>query len=606
MKIFLSHHSSKKDLLREIKGYWPDHLNIWIDENKLIWGEDLEVSLREAINEKCDYFVLFLCEKAIGSDWVKKELKWALNREKRLKRRFILPVLLEENILEKAGYKELKNRLYVMRHGTSGPYTEAFAKEISNKIHALTYEYLKRSEKERSDLMEQLSNLKDQLEKEQKREHTKEGLQLLENFKFNEAAEAFSKAIEERPADSIASNGRGMAYNEIKNNKAELDTLKKQVNDLKYQFEKEQKREHTEEGLQLLENLMFNEAIEAFSKAIKERPGDSIAYNGRGMAYDKIAKHKKAIANYKKALNIDIAVHGERHSNVATRYNNIGVVLHKLGEYDHAIEDFQEALKIYMAVYGRNHPSVAKVYNNIGRAWNELGEYNRAIEYCRKALRIDHAVFGKKHPDVAVSYNNIGSGWRNIGDHKKALNCFIKALRIDHAVFGKKHPDVAVSYNNIGLGWSNIGDSKKALFCFNKAIRINLAVFSEEHPNVAVSYNNIGLVWYRHGEHNRAIEFFDKAFKIYLAVFGEKHPNVASSYNNIGRAWKELGEYNKANEFFDKALKIRRHFFDENHPDVISVKEDIEMLKVKMTPPFLQPPRRMVGERPGQPPPRTH
>ena len=39
MRIFLSHSSIQKPLVREIKKRLPQHLNAWIDEERLLFGE---------------------------------------------------------------------------------------------------------------------------------------------------------------------------------------------------------------------------------------------------------------------------------------------------------------------------------------------------------------------------------------------------------------------------------------------------------------------------------------------------------------------------------------------------------------------------------------
>lgn len=94
MRIFFSHSSRDKPLLRELNAYLPPWLSSWIDEERLLFGSDLELSLRAAINEEVDFVVLFLSRDGVESRWVRREIEWALGREEALGRVFLLPVLV--------------------------------------------------------------------------------------------------------------------------------------------------------------------------------------------------------------------------------------------------------------------------------------------------------------------------------------------------------------------------------------------------------------------------------------------------------------------------------------------------------------------------------
>lgn len=94
MRIFFSHSSRDKALLRELRGYFPPWLSSWIDEDALLAGSALELSLKRAIDEEVDFVVIFIGREALESDWVRREIEWALAREEQLGRVFLLPVLL--------------------------------------------------------------------------------------------------------------------------------------------------------------------------------------------------------------------------------------------------------------------------------------------------------------------------------------------------------------------------------------------------------------------------------------------------------------------------------------------------------------------------------
>lgn len=112
MKIFLCHSSRDKALVREIRSLLPPHVKAWLDESELLVGMELENSIRKAIQRDTDYVVVFLGRDSIKSEWVRKELAWALDREKKIGHTFVLPVLLDD-VWDKVTPAEFKNRFYL-------------------------------------------------------------------------------------------------------------------------------------------------------------------------------------------------------------------------------------------------------------------------------------------------------------------------------------------------------------------------------------------------------------------------------------------------------------------------------------------------------------
>lgn len=96
MRIFLSHRSRDKALVREFRNQLPRFLDSWLDEDSLTWGESLPASLRSTIQSGVDFLIIFIDKDALTSRWVETELAWALERERELQRSFVLPVLLDD------------------------------------------------------------------------------------------------------------------------------------------------------------------------------------------------------------------------------------------------------------------------------------------------------------------------------------------------------------------------------------------------------------------------------------------------------------------------------------------------------------------------------
>lgn len=96
MKIFLSHASESKALVRRITEALPHHVAIWLDRDMMATGHRFGPRIESAIQRQCDFVVVFVDPHAIASAWVQHETTLALQRQVDLQRTFLLPVLLQD------------------------------------------------------------------------------------------------------------------------------------------------------------------------------------------------------------------------------------------------------------------------------------------------------------------------------------------------------------------------------------------------------------------------------------------------------------------------------------------------------------------------------
>jgi TIR domain-containing protein len=162
MRIFLSHRSRYKPLVREFRAELPRYLDTWLDEDSLLWGDSFPAELRSSIQSGVDFLIIFLDNDALSSEWVKQELKWAIEREKELNRTFVLPILLEEVAPEKLppGFSErLSLRLSDFEHDS----VVSLAKRATLQLFQLVVESFSSLQLEIPGRREPLTIVRDQL-----------------------------------------------------------------------------------------------------------------------------------------------------------------------------------------------------------------------------------------------------------------------------------------------------------------------------------------------------------------------------------------------------------------------------------------------------------
>ncbi len=135
MKFFISHSSQNKPTIKAIFSRMPLNIKTWIDEEQLIWGSNLTPTFESVIKEQSDYVILFVSESSARSEWVKKEVQWALAKEKALQRTILLPILIqsgEEDCLR--AFPEFGNKKVIILNSFDEIGIVRFAEEFSSYL----------------------------------------------------------------------------------------------------------------------------------------------------------------------------------------------------------------------------------------------------------------------------------------------------------------------------------------------------------------------------------------------------------------------------------------------------------------------------------------
>ncbi|QUH03314.1 tetratricopeptide repeat protein [Saccharopolyspora erythraea] len=193
-----------------------------------------------------------------------------------------------------------------------------------------------------------------------------------------------------------------------------------------------------------------------FALAAARRLGDpeaeSRSLHGLGNIAQQLRELDTALAHYKQALEIRVAV-GDRRGEAVT-LNNMGAVHRHLGRPDEALRLCTEALEIHRELGHRL--GEATTLKNLASAHRQRGDLRRALEHDTEALEL-HREIGDLRGQAQV-LNNIGNDHRLAGDHADAVECLRQALDL-HREFGDQYSEGQTLFN-LGLTHLAAGESR--------------------------------------------------------------------------------------------------------------------------------------------------
>lgn len=153
----------------------------------------------------------------------------------------------------------------------------------------------------------------------------------------------------------------------------------------------------------------FDRAVFHFKKALALRPEFPAAQNNLGTVYLDLEKWDMAIELFTKAIN------NQKYRFRHIAYTNIGMANHQKGDYRRAVDNYKKAVDLFP----RNSPA----YDNMGLAYENFHEYDLAIRAYKKSIEYS--------PDFGRSHLHLGKLYLELNRHEEAAQEFIKTINSD-------------------------------------------------------------------------------------------------------------------------------------------------------------------------------
>jgi tetratricopeptide (TPR) repeat protein len=207
-------------------------------------------------------------------------------------------------------------------------------------------------------------------------------------------------------------------------------------------------------------------------------PGPTVAgYSNLARVFAKTGKPDEAIANYKRALQIE-------PQSAEVQYN-LGSLLGMRGNIQEAKQHLEEAVKI--------QPGYAEAHSNLGNVFSMQGNPKIAVEHYRKALEID--------PTFDDTRFNLGMALLYLKDFSGAAEQFQLII--------KKRPDFAEGHFLLGNAYAAGGRLSEAIGEFRATLRLK--------PDLADGHIGLARALAMTGRKDEAAQHYQRALTLLKA-----------------------------------------------------------------------------------------
>lgn len=302
-----------------------------------------------------------------------------------------------------------------------------------------------------------------------------------------------------------------------------------------------------ENGLILLRQGKYQQAILAFKEAIKKNPYYKEAYNQLGLSYYQKKEWKNAILSFKKALSLD-ASYNEVN-------NNLGLAYKACGKIDNAIVSFKTAIK--------NDPTSPNFHYNLANCLYKKGLILDSEKEYQKAIEIE--------PSFYLGYIGLGDIYLKDKNEKEKAIIFYEDSKA-------KNPKSSLPHISLGRLYYQNNEIDKAIWEYKKAI--------SKDKNSIDALIELGRLYIEKGNYKDAKDIYKRLdvsqnpiIKYSLGFIYEKE----GMHNEALKSYEDLKD-DELSQYLKEKILLKEPFYSEARKDasLIAFKSADDYLKKRM------------------------
>jgi tetratricopeptide (TPR) repeat protein len=271
--------------------------------------------------------------------------------------------------------------------------------------------------------------------------------------------------------------------------------------------------DHFQNGLVLLEDEQYYDALDEFKEAVKQNDNAENNY-WLGHAYLKTGDYMSANAYLTTAIEMD--------SEYAEAYRDRGITKYYQNYYDEAIEDLYTSTE-----HKIDDP---KTYYFLSLCYETQSNYEVALQAAESALEYE-----KENIDYWFKAAYLAHILEN---YPLGLSYYHKVLQIDSTY--------RYALYNLGLIYSEKDNTDSAHYWYDKTIA--------HYPDYSLAYNNKGYLYQKKGNFEKAIDLYSTAI-IY-------DPEDTRPVWNRGDCYMALKMYNEAIADYMKVYNLESNYYN--------------------------------------------
>ena len=332
-----------------------------------------------------------------------------------------------------------------------------------------------------------------------------------------------------------------------------------------------------------------------------------------------MAKHCKAIGDYKQALEYHIAAAqqrrqllGEEHPDVADSLYYTAEVELLRGSLDDAFRHFNDSLIVRKKVYAAAeeavpenpmsrppsrpnspmnspakkvmHFSIAESICGCAQVYQLRGEYSRAKDMYDKSYHMMKHTLGEGHLKMSNICLCMAENLLGMGQYEMSMALVEQVMSIRTVQLGDDHVDCSACYMLIADILRSQGKYLEAKKLLEQCMVVRRAKLGKVHPDTALTLIAVGNNFHDLAKFDAAKPVFERATHLLkLSFSAESHWLIAEVWTHTAENCRKLGDFSQAKLLHEQALMLRRKIFNDQHRSISDSVYFLAMLVLETT-----------------------
>jgi tetratricopeptide (TPR) repeat protein len=250
-------------------------------------------------------------------------------------------------------------------------------------------------------------------------------------------------------------------------------------------------------GVEEFEAGRYEEALDAFLRAVQANPQDADALLDAGLAYEKLGRPVEAAAAFRGTLDLRSSAKARAHLCTALV----------------ASESFWDAVEACGHAIKRDGPD-ASLYYRYGLAFKGAGMFDQEVEAMRLAVALS--------PVEPQLHLELGLACAKLGEYRDALDSLERAERLGSKEAGRAYREVAAEVEGLDRELDSVGGYDR-LLNLGHAYRLKglykraVAIYARAaalRPAEGVPHYYTGLCYYSMNQYYRATDAYARALAL--------------------------------------------------------------------------------------------
>lgn len=277
------------------------------------------------------------------------------------------------------------------------------------------------------------------------------------------------------------------------------------------------------------------------------------AFRALGYAKERVGDPAEAVPYMQRALAIE-EKNDPASASTATALVALGSTLNTLRQFDKAVANFRRALEIRKMLFGAEDLSVLFIYEGLGLAQGGLKQYGEAEATWRRVLSARRKLHGEFNARYTTYYLILSGLMTDTGRLPEAMQFARLALENADKTVGRQNSGYLVSLNNAALIQDVLGNEAEAIRLMQEVVAAYPKVHPAAHTVPARYERNIGRMLNYVGRPDEAIPHLLTSLEIYQRIYGEKHRSVANALLELAKAYAHANKLDEARARFEQYL----------------------------------------------------